>query len=50
MLKEIGDYYGISESAVSQASRRFEMALPKKDREVRKKVKHICDRLNLCNV
>ena len=48
-LKDIGTYYGIGESAVSQASWRLEMVLGK-DREAEKKVKHICDRLNLCNV
>ncbi len=45
-LKEIGSYFGIGESAVSQASHRFKLALDN-DRKLRKKINHISKRLNL---
>ncbi len=48
-LQEIGDHFGIGESAVSQASRRLQASLGK-DRKLRKKIEGIGDRLNLCNV
>ena len=47
-LKEIGSYFGIGESAVSQASHRFKLTLDN-DRKLRK-IKYISKRLNLCNV
>ena len=48
-LKEIGKYFGIKESAVSQSSRRFETALSENIR-IRKKVMKLKEELNLCNV
>ena len=48
-LKEIGSYFGIGESAVSQASHRFKLTLDN-DRKLRKKINYISKRLNLCNV
>ena len=48
-LKEIGKYFGIRESAVSQASSRLETALSENAR-LRKKVKKLREELNLCNV
>jgi REP-associated tyrosine transposase len=45
-LKEIGKYFGIRESAVSQASRRFETALSENAR-LRKKVKKVREVLKL---
>ncbi len=48
-LKEIGKQFGIKESAVSQASRRFESALSYNVR-LRKKMKKMREALNLCNV
>ncbi len=48
-LKEIGRQFGIKESAVSQASRRFESALSQNVR-LRKKVERVREALNLCNV
>ena len=48
-LKEIGKGFGIRESAVSQASRRFESAISEKAR-LRKKVEKVREELNLSNV
>ncbi len=48
-LKEIGRYFRIGESAVSQASRRFKEAIDN-DRALRKKIEEIRERLNLSNV
>lgn len=48
-LKEIGKHFGIKESAISQASRRFESAL-KENARLGKKVKRVREALNLCNV
>jgi len=48
-LKEIGKQFGIRESAVSQASRRFESALSENTR-LRKKVNKVREALNLCTV
>ncbi len=48
-LKEIGNHFKIGESAVSQASRRFQRIV-EGDGTIRKKVKHLCNKLNLCNV
>ena len=45
-LKEIGKHFGIRESAVSQASRRFESALSGNAR-LRKKVKKVIEELHL---
>jgi len=45
-LKEIGKHFGIRESAVSQASRRFESTLSENAR-LRKKVKKVKEELNL---
>ncbi len=45
-LKEIGSYFGIGESAVSQASHRFKLTLDN-DRKLRKKINSISKRLNL---
>jgi REP element-mobilizing transposase RayT len=45
-LKEIGNYFGIGESAVSQASHRFKLTLDN-DRKLRKKINSISKRLNL---
>jgi len=45
-LKEIGKHFGIRESAVSQASRRFESVLSE-DARLRKKVTKVRDELNL---
>lgn len=48
-LREIGTYFGISESGVSQTSRRFSMLL-EKDKKLSKKVKIMCERLAMCKV
>jgi REP element-mobilizing transposase RayT len=48
-LKEIGNYFGIGESSVSQASRRFKLTLDN-DRKLRRKIQHISKRLKLSNV
>lgn len=48
-LKEIGDYFGIGESAVSQVSRRFSAVLGK-DRKLRRRVEDIKKKLHLSNV
>ncbi len=48
-LKEIGLYFDIGESAVSQASRRFGMIL-ERDKELRNKIKDIYNKLWMCNV
>jgi putative transposase len=48
-LKEIGKQFGIGESAVSQASRRFESTLPANAR-LRKKVNKVREKLSLCTV
>jgi len=48
-LREIGSYFDIGESAVSQTSRRF-IAAMSKDKKLSKKMKDICNRLRLCNV
>ncbi|MEK6656454.1 MAG: transposase [Nitrospirota bacterium] len=45
-LREIGEYFGIGESAVSQESRRFRLILDK-DKKLNKKVEDICKRLKL---
>ncbi|VAX29100.1 FIG00679443: hypothetical protein, partial [hydrothermal vent metagenome] len=44
-LKEIGTYFGIGESAVSQASHRFKLTSDN-DRKLRKKINYISKRLN----
>ncbi|GBE01650.1 MAG TPA: hypothetical protein ENH07_03255 [Nitrospirae bacterium] len=47
-LREIGGYFGIGESAVSQASHRFKLTLDlDNDRKLRKKINDISKRLNL---
>jgi REP element-mobilizing transposase RayT len=48
-LREIGSYFDIGESAVSQASRRFIVAM-NKDKKLSEKMKDICNRLRLHNV
>ncbi|MFZ3091770.1 MAG: transposase [Nitrospirota bacterium] len=48
-LMEIGDYFNIGESAVSQTSRRFGLVL-NRDKGLRKKIEHIRENLRLCNV
>jgi REP element-mobilizing transposase RayT len=48
-LKEIGDYFGIGESGVSQSSRRFSKEL-EANKKLSKKVNSICKKLSLCNV
>jgi putative transposase len=48
-LKEIGSHFGIGESAVSQASRRFEKNL-EQDRELRRKLLVIGEKVRLCKV
>jgi putative transposase len=48
-LKEIGKHFGIRESAVSQASRRFELTLSENAR-LRKKVEKVRDALNFCTL
>ncbi len=45
-LKEIGSYFGIGESAVSQASHRFKLTLDN-DRKLRRKINYISKILNL---
>ena len=45
-LREIGGYFGIGESAVSQTSRRFSVLL-EKDKKLNKKVGDICNRLKV---
>lgn len=44
-LKEIGTYFGIGESAVSEASRQFDIIL-KKNRKLQKKIELIREKLN----
>ena len=48
-LKEIGSYFGISESGVTQASRRLSPAI-EKDRKLKKKISKIKTKLHLSNV
>ena len=48
-LKEIGAIYGLSESGVSQASRRFEKAM-EEDEDLRGKIERIKEELSLSNV
>lgn len=48
-LKEIGDYFNIGESAISQTSHRFGLVL-NRDKGLRKKIEHIREKLRLCNV
>ena len=48
-LREIGDQFGIGESAVSQNSRRFTELL-NKDRKMRRKVEIIKKNITLSNV
>ena len=48
-LKEIGEYFGISESGVTQASKRFGMRL-EKDGKLNRKIKSLCIKLDLSNV
>jgi REP element-mobilizing transposase RayT len=48
-LREIGNHFGIGESAVSQASRRFQLALDQNN-QLRGKIRRFCQRLGLCNV
>ncbi len=43
-LREIGEYFGIGESAVSQTSRRFNILL-NKNKKLNKKIEAICNRL-----
>jgi hypothetical protein len=45
-LKEIGPYFGIGESAVSQTSKRFGIML-EKDKKLKNKTKDVCDRLGI---
>ncbi len=45
-LREIGSYFGIGESAVSQSSRRFGLML-EKDKKLNNKIKDICNRLGI---
>lgn len=48
-LKEIGQYFGLTESGVTQSSRRFEIKL-KNDRKLSRDIKLIKKELNLSNV
>ncbi len=48
-LKEIGRYFGTSESGVSQSSRRFSKEL-EVNKKLSKKVNSICKSISLCNV
>ena len=48
-LKEIGLHYGLSESGVSQSSRRISLKI-KEDRTLEKEIKKIEDKLNLSRV
>lgn len=48
-LKEIGTYFKIGESAVSQSSRRFSFMLTE-NRRLKRKIRILCDKLSLCNV
>jgi chromosomal replication initiation ATPase DnaA len=48
-LREIGGYFNIGESAVTQASHRFNLQL-NKDKKLRKQIELIIGKLNLCNV
>lgn len=48
-LKTIGEYFGVSDSAISQSSKRFEDIL-KKNRKLKKRVAKIEKRLVMCNV
>ena len=45
-LREIGSYFGIGESAVSQSSRRFGMML-EKNKKLNNRMKDICNRLGI---
>ncbi len=45
-LREIGEYFSIGESAVSQTSRRFSVLLDK-DKKLNKKIKALCNRLKV---
>ena len=45
-LREIGKYFGIGESAISQTSRRFNILLDK-NKKLNKKVEDICSRLKV---
>jgi len=47
-LKEIGSHFSIGESAVSQASRRFQLTLDE-DPKLRKKIQGLCRKLRLSN-
>jgi len=46
MLNEIGQYYGMKDSAVSQANRRFKDKL-QKDKTLQKVVEEVADRLKM---
>jgi len=48
-LKEIGERFGVKESAVSQSSRRFALEL-EKDKKLQKFVTDLEKQVNLCNV
>ena len=48
-LKEIGTIYGLSESGVSQASRRFEKAM-EEDEDLRREIERIKEEISLSNV
>lgn len=48
-LKEIGEHFGIGESAVSVSSKRFETTL-KKNKKLRKQIELLKDQINLSNV
>jgi len=44
-LKEIGSYFGIGDSAISESSRQFDVIL-KKNRKLRKEIEFIRDQVN----
>lgn len=48
-LKEIGDRFGVGESAVSQISKRFEQKITN-DAEIRKIIQGLKERLRIVNV
>ncbi len=48
-LKEIGSHFGMSESGVTQASRRLSTSI-EKDRKLKKKISKIKTKLHLSNV
>ncbi len=48
-LREIGEYFGIGESGVTQASRRFGIIV-EGDKKLRNTMKEICSKLEVCNV